>query len=124
MSSVLLLRLEGQTTTSVDLAKSSNAELRQLAGMLYTEVAQIEVHLQHGGSLDWEERARKALGIKQGQLVAIEREQARRQERVERSTTEHQFLAVARERLPKGLFEQLFSAAETAARKTRLQGKP
>ena len=121
MSAVLLLRLEGQTSASVDLAKSSNAELRQLAGRLYAEVAQIEVHLAHGGSLDWEERARKALGVKKGQLAAIEREQARRQERAERSTTEHQFLAVARERLPKGLFEQLLSVAETAARKTRLQ---
>ena len=35
-----------------------------------------------------------------------------------------QFLRTAKERLPKALFEQLLAAAETAARKERLRGKP
>lgn len=123
MSAILHLRI-GEHLEVVDLAKCDNARLRQLAGHLYVETAQIEVHLAHGGSLDWEERARAALAIKQEQVAAIEREQARRQERAERSTTEYQFLRTAKERLPNALFEQLFTAAETAARKARLHGGP
>ena len=131
MSAILHLRI-GEHLEVVDLAKCDNARLRQLAGQLYVETAQIKAHLELSGqarqdprnSLDWEQRARAALLIKQEQVTAIEREQSRRQERAERSTTEHQFLRTAKERLPKALFDQLFNAAETAARKTRLHGGP
>lgn len=127
MSAILRLRIEG-TTVELDLSKCDNAMLRLYAGILYGDIATIEADLlaktgKQGTTLDWEERAQRALFLRKSQVARIEKEQARRQERVERSTTEHQFISAARAQLSPKVFEQLWQQAEDKARAERLGRK-
>lgn len=127
MSAILRLRIEG-TLVEVDPSKCDNDKLRHYAGHLYGDIATIEADLQTkkgkpGTSLDWEERAQRALFLCKRYAEAIEKEQARRQERAERSTTEHQFAALARAQLSPKVFTQLWQQAENKARVERLGWK-
>lgn len=127
MSAILRLRLEG-TPVEVDLSKCDGKMLRLYAGILYGDIATIEGDLKAnagkpGTTLDWEERAQRALHIRRNQVAAIEKEQSRRQERAERLTTEHQFAAIARATLSPKVFAQLWQQAEDKARAERLGWK-
>lgn len=109
---VLRMYLEGQLV-KVDPTTCDLAQLQHLATNLYAEIAQIESQLQRrGSSLDWEERARRALSLRQGQLAVIEREQQRRQEQ-ERDVA-RRFLQVAKERLPAPIFSALLRTARAS----------